>query len=342
MKKRKIKKGRITSFVTLGLAAVSLVSVGFSAWIIRIETASSPVQINTTVADVENQTVGINIVANADSSLSFDAANGDGNGEIIASNTVVEDYTFGVSFNVVLDKSNTSIFNGISISTREILNSDYDSLESKSFYELAQYGEGQVINFPTVLSKADKLNTGTGKYEQILPAETVNEPIVMPLIAKDAITGLTLDDPEKMEKTIYLNKQNDNNTVFDVTALYEADTANYKDYNIVVGITLADNVATTEDLNDVVYTFNVTFTVAYGNAYKGLNPSLCDGAEEDSVYQNAGFSKQDDKFVLPAIDTIIQDLNDLNTINGNGLEHTLHHIPGSTGVTIEKKQPANP
>ena len=91
MKKFNLKKGRALSATVLGLAALSLVGVGFSAWVIQTEKTASIESITVSVAEVKNNTVTIaGAVDGTNNSFKLDAAYGDDKGDIIAEGVTAE------------------------------------------------------------------------------------------------------------------------------------------------------------------------------------------------------------------------------------------------------------
>lgn len=388
MKKRKIQKGRALSIMTLGLAAVSLVSVGFSAWVIQMEANVTASQITASVAEVENQTVTFEtITLGNDTSIHFDAADGDNKGSIIAKDIVqsgepgAPDYMYSFAFKTVLLDTQAysaiegkQTFKGLTIQTVEVVNNDYDAEEDKTFHQLSSFvnattgvqgltgrdGDKQVISTPTIINSAVKrTTTGNQTVDHVVSSgNTVSAK--MPLVASDALNFGNSTEP----KTIYLMKKdviytaatetepsNNGIDLKDVTStLTEPDGADFSKWNIKIVIEKEKLLETTGIDNDYTYTFTCTFKVNYGEKYKGLNPSLCDGAEQDAFYTAAGFTKTGDEFNLPPVkdiknsndavlyDGIATDLKNLYSANGNKLEHTIFHSPTEDKIEITKPQ----
>ena len=99
----KIKHNKILTYSMLGLAAVSLVGVAFSSWLVQEIQGAKVQNITVSVADVQDKSL---IITNAkldekDSTFLFDAENNDTTGPIIyTGNTGGEDLTFGITFKV--------------------------------------------------------------------------------------------------------------------------------------------------------------------------------------------------------------------------------------------------
>ena len=250
--KRKIKKGRSAAIVTLGLAAVSLVSVGFSAWIIQTATIEETTEITVNVANVNNQTIDITDVAlTADSTFEFDALKTDNQGEIIwgkdtqnAEDDAGEDLTWGFKFSLT---PNGKVFQGISLGSTS---SDVTEQDPTSVF--VDYKDGTIIDIPTTFM-----------------ADTY-----LPLVPNDALDNMQADDT----KNIYLDVVQASN-VFKVES-----TSNY---DISVKIE-AKNVGDGEEVV-LSYNFTVEMKAKWGSKYLGFNPCLCDGADADvnQVFEDA-------------------------------------------------------
>ena len=250
--KRKIKKGRSAAIVTLGLAAVSLVSVGFSAWIIQTATMEETTEITVNVADVNNQTINITDVALTDSTFEFDALKTDNQGEIIWGKDTAnpdddagEDLTWGFEFSLT---PNGKPFQGISLGS-----TSSDVTEQNPTSAFVAYDDGTIIDIPSTFV--------TDTY--------------LPLVPNDA-----LDDMQAGETTnIYLDVDVNTSTVLKVESS--------SNYDISVEIT-ATNVG---DQQNVVlsYHFEVEMKAKWGSKYLGVNPCLCDGADTNvnQVFEDA-------------------------------------------------------
>lgn len=99
----KIKHNKILTYSMLGLAAVSLVGVAFSSWLVQEIQGAKVQNITVSVADVQDKSLIITeakLDENNDTFL-FDAKKDDTTGPIIyTGNTGGEDLTFGITFKV--------------------------------------------------------------------------------------------------------------------------------------------------------------------------------------------------------------------------------------------------
>lgn len=99
----KIKHNKILTYSMLGLAAVSLVGVAFSSWLVQEIQGAKVENITVSVADVQDKSL---IITEAkldenNSTFLFDAKEDDTTGPIIyTGNTGGEDLTFGITFKV--------------------------------------------------------------------------------------------------------------------------------------------------------------------------------------------------------------------------------------------------
>lgn len=99
----KIKHNKILTYSMLGLAAVSLVGVAFSSWLVQEIQGAKVQSITVSVADVQDKSLIITDakVDASDSTFLFDAKEDDTTGPIIyTGNTGGEDLTFGITFKV--------------------------------------------------------------------------------------------------------------------------------------------------------------------------------------------------------------------------------------------------
>lgn len=99
----KIKHNKILTYSMLGLAAVSLVGVAFSSWLVQETQGAKVENITVSVADVQDESL---IITDAkvdakNSTFLFDAKEDDKTGPIIyTGDTGGEDLTFGITFKV--------------------------------------------------------------------------------------------------------------------------------------------------------------------------------------------------------------------------------------------------
>lgn len=296
MKSKKILKGRTLSTLVLGLAAVSLVGVGFSAWVIQTQTTADIESVTVSVGEVKNNSVTIQNANVTDSTFVLDAKVGDNQGGIVYEGSAIEDdYSWEISFEVDLtleqaySTEGKQVFNGITLITKEK-------------YTVSE-GESPLYTFP--LAETDTILD--------LPVTFGSDE--MPLVDKNALNF------EGASKEIYLNRATDGT----VSQVESTDS-----YNISVSITKA---LKTESV--YTYTFLAEFTLKWGEKYKGYNPSLCDGADATVNEAFGGIENLPNiTSSTPEGDSIEKDLNLLNGLNGHQINHTLVHDP-LNGVTIE-------
>lgn len=99
----KIKHNKILTYSMLGLAAVSLVGVAFSSWLVQEIQGAKVENITVSVADVQDKSLIITDakVDESNKTFLFDAKEDDTTGPIIyTGNTGGEDLTFGITFKV--------------------------------------------------------------------------------------------------------------------------------------------------------------------------------------------------------------------------------------------------
>lgn len=99
----KIKHNKILTYSMLGLAAVSLVGVAFSSWLVQEIQGAKVANITVSVADVQDKSLIITDakVDESNKTFLFDAKEDDTTGPIIyTGDTGGEDLTFGITFKV--------------------------------------------------------------------------------------------------------------------------------------------------------------------------------------------------------------------------------------------------
>lgn len=99
----KIKHNKILTYSMLGLAAVSLVGVAFSSWLVQETQGAKVENITVSVADVQDKSLIITDakVDESNKTFLFDAKEGDKTGPIIYTGTTGgEDLNFGITFKV--------------------------------------------------------------------------------------------------------------------------------------------------------------------------------------------------------------------------------------------------
>lgn len=93
-------KGKTIGFVTAGLAVVSLIGVGFSAWVVNGNSSNVATDKNVTVsvADITDERITIsNLKLNANSGIKFDAPSNDATGPIVSKGGA-EQLSFSITF----------------------------------------------------------------------------------------------------------------------------------------------------------------------------------------------------------------------------------------------------
>lgn len=289
MKKFNLKKGRALSATVLGLAAVSLVGVGFSAWVIQTEKTASIENITVSVAEVKNNTVTIaGAVDSTNKSFKLDAASGDNAGDIRAEDVTENDQNWAINITFSLTdaqaRGNSQIFKGLSISTSE---KQETSIAAEHPYSYLDAEGGNILSMPVIIS---------------------SNATEMALVDSEALKYVETGDAGKQTFNLYRN----GDTITDVT---DSTHVNHDDANITLEIS---RVANGETLFD--YTIKATFEVKWGSKYKGFNPSLCDGANEAV---NTAFGEEE----KPTISEIETDLTNIGYLNGSQINHVVYHDP---------------
>lgn len=128
----KFTKGKTIGIVAAGLAVVSLVGVGFSAWVINGNSTNIATDGNVTVsvAEITDERITIsNLKLNANNGIKFDAASDDTTGPIVSSNGA-EQLSFGVTFTLNLAQASSKFSN---IQAYMSLADDTDSSKKTAF-----------------------------------------------------------------------------------------------------------------------------------------------------------------------------------------------------------------
>jgi hypothetical protein len=99
MKKNNLKT---TGIVVASLAAVALVSVGFSAWVITSLTPTDKQSINLTVASTTDNSIALAVTGNPDLDVTFDALKDDSTGDITGTSDSKCDLEFGFTFTITV------------------------------------------------------------------------------------------------------------------------------------------------------------------------------------------------------------------------------------------------
>lgn len=163
MLKKKIKKGRLTTYAIFGLASVSLIAVGFSAWIIQNVDVKETSNITVNVAGTENQAVTLSDVQMIDNEFVLDAELGDNKYPIIIDQGNTKGEDLHVSFSFKFEKSKAAQFKGI---TYRLV----DNTADKSLSTYANNNENYIV-FPGAFTSED--DTGV-TYYPLIPANMIN------------------------------------------------------------------------------------------------------------------------------------------------------------------------
>lgn len=101
----KMTKVKILTGSLFGLAAVSLVGVAFSSWVIQSTNSETFNSFNVSVSNVSDKRLVISKITSSDSDIVFDAKESDTTGPIVWDGSHSEDLTFNFSFTIsdVLD-----------------------------------------------------------------------------------------------------------------------------------------------------------------------------------------------------------------------------------------------
>lgn len=101
MKKNKFQKGKSLAIAVFGLAAVAVVGVGFSSWVISFSQTGKVENVTLTVADIEDGSVYIVNEQKTDDSFVFDAANSATTGTVTHGGTTSEDLDIEFKFDLL-------------------------------------------------------------------------------------------------------------------------------------------------------------------------------------------------------------------------------------------------
>lgn len=167
MKKKNIKKGRLATYTIFGLASVSLIAVGFSAWIVQTDIVETLGNVTVEVADVDNQTVSILEATMTDGTFKLDAAYDDDEGPIVWDETNFEDLSLGFEFQWAINES--ANFNGIFYRLVETTTGSEQIL--KAFTE-GDYENEKNIDTANLVTFPGKFGSENEKY-CIIPEEAI-------------------------------------------------------------------------------------------------------------------------------------------------------------------------
>lgn len=164
----KMTKVKILTGSLFGLAAVSLVGVAFSSWVIQSTNTKTFDSFNVSVSDVSDKRLVISEITSADSKIVFDAKKDDDEGPIVWDGESYEDLTFNFSFTIsdVLN-AESKFTKDVGVYIRWDSPSDYDTLIGKNYITAPQR------NGANALTDSD---TSLFKYKtgESLPGESSN------------------------------------------------------------------------------------------------------------------------------------------------------------------------
>ena len=138
----KFSRSKIVGVATVSLAAVSLIGVGFSSWIIAARQVEDSANVTVTVGDVEDQRLNLTASLGTDNSVVFDCKGYSQTGVesplfSVGTNGDVEDLTFAIKYKL----SSADYFNGtrkakltlsLGAAFTTILSNNYAEIESVS------------------------------------------------------------------------------------------------------------------------------------------------------------------------------------------------------------------
>lgn len=107
----KLNKGKLLGIVAAGLSTVSLLGVGFAAWVINGGDNKDTDSIQITVADTVDHSITFGSVSVSESAISFDAKKDDKTGPITGDGKNDEDLNFSIEY--VLTCADASKFGGV-------------------------------------------------------------------------------------------------------------------------------------------------------------------------------------------------------------------------------------
>ena len=139
-------KVKILTGSLFGLAAVSLVGVAFSSWVIQSTSTKTFNSFNVSVSDVSDKRLVISEITSADSKIVFDAKKDDDEGPIVWDGESYEDLTFNFSFTI------SDVLNAESKFTKDVgvyikweNHSDYDTLIGENYITAPQRNEANAL-----------------------------------------------------------------------------------------------------------------------------------------------------------------------------------------------------
>lgn len=157
------KSTKTIAGVLIGLAAASVIGVGFSAWIINQTNTAEVTGISVAVADTTDKSVLITdaVVSSGDNSIRFDAPNGKNTGKITHDNTDSgngEDLTFTITYKLNVGKQATAC----GVKATLALNGESAANTAYASAKTANYFVEPVGTNTTILTSSTATPTGMG------------------------------------------------------------------------------------------------------------------------------------------------------------------------------------
>ena len=164
-----------TGIIVLGLAALSLGTIGFSSWIINAVNGEANSEVNVTVGDVVDRRLTIDNLNKTDTNLNFDVKSGTVGGNVIVAGTDGKDEDLSFAFSFDLWGASQTIFDaaiegkGFKVS---FISSDLSSLvSSKAICSPiaiggTKYHEDAITDF-AVATGQDNYETGEGNTSAV-------------------------------------------------------------------------------------------------------------------------------------------------------------------------------
>lgn len=139
-------KVKILTGSLFGLAAVSLVGVAFSSWVIQSTNSVEFDSFNVSVSEVSDKRLVISKITSADPDIVFDAKENDTTGPIVWDGESYEDLTFNFSFTIsdVLDGQG-NFTKDVGVNIKWDSPSDYDTLIGENYITAPQRGGANAL-----------------------------------------------------------------------------------------------------------------------------------------------------------------------------------------------------
>lgn len=157
-------KGKTIGFVTAGLAVVSLIGVGFSAWVVNGNSSNVTTDGNVTVsvADITDKRITISkLTLNANGGIKFDAAANDATGPIVSDG--VEQLSFNIKFPLLDVPAANSNFKNI----EAYMSTDESDSTKKSAFEDAIGSTNNFIVTPVQYQSSH--DTASSNATELIP-----------------------------------------------------------------------------------------------------------------------------------------------------------------------------